>query len=186
MNILQLSGQAPWVPRLCLLLIPPHFLEYIPACPRVGGEIKTRKRRPSPQLHDPDSNVNTKTVFGLMSPGSLLLLRCRWNFEEPKPSFSNTSLFLSLLLCWHFHKGQGLHVRQWNKWQLTAPAPGHRRIAAKTLLTDVWNISHRQERKWKMTPLASHRIHSPLLQRKNDSPITGRRIWKRRKRSGIG
>lgn len=38
--------------------------------------------------------------------------------------------------------------------------PGSWHIPVKTLLTDVWNISYRQEGKWKMTPLASHRIRS--------------------------
>lgn len=61
-----------------------------------------------------------------MSPGSLLFLKCLWTFEELKPSFSNASFRPSILLCWHFQKGQGSHVLQGNKWQLTT-------VGARTL-----------------------------------------------------
>lgn len=160
LEILQLSGKAPHVLHLCLLLILPHCglirLSVFTTVEKLKWGQGTHLLTGWPWiLWMCDSHWADVT-------GQLIVFEVLVNFWRAKTLiFQHFLISVLPYYCADISIKDRAHMYTkeingcWQRW-----GPGHWRVPVKTLLTDVWNISHRQEGKWKMTPLASHRICS--------------------------
>lgn len=126
LKIFQLSGKAPRALHLCLLPILPHCGLIKPSVLAnvekwKWGQVTHLLTGWPGILWTCDSRWSWCHQGVYCFWGACELLKS-WNLNFPTvPSFRP-----SVLLHWHFHKGQGSHVPWGNKWQLTA-------VGARTL-----------------------------------------------------
>lgn len=121
---------------------PPTLRTHQTVCPCRSGEIKMKSRHPPPDW----MTLNSVNVWQSLGWGHQEAY-CFWSacelLKSKNLNFPTLSYFRPcILLLWHFHKGQGSHIHQGNKWQLTAAEGQDTDMYLWKLYWEMYETSH--------------------------------------------